>query len=94
MSPLVDETGPSRSWAKFLLDLLEPEFAPMLSPTRYIRLLSMDAESLARNARVAIGYLWLVLGRSGSRLSLPGGMLVGSSSTNLRHAARTSASNH
>lgn len=54
MPPLGNETGPSSSWAKFALDLLEPEFAPMLSPTRYIRLLGMDAESLARNARVSV----------------------------------------
>lgn len=52
MPPLSNEIELSSSWAKFAWDLVEPEFAPMLSPTRYIRLLDMDVESLARNARV------------------------------------------
>ena len=60
MPPL--ETGPSSSWAKFALDLLEPEFSPMLSPTHYIRLLSMDAESLARDARVSVSALTMTPG--------------------------------
>lgn len=54
MLPLSIEAEPSNSWAKFGLDLLEPEVAPMLSPARYIRLLGIDAETLARNARVSV----------------------------------------
>ena len=44
MSPLGDSTGPSKSWAKFALDVLNPEFAPVLSPSRNIYLLGIDAE--------------------------------------------------
>lgn len=62
MPPLGNETGPGSSWTKFALDLLEPEFAPMLSPTHYIRLLGMDAESLARNARVSVSAITLTPG--------------------------------
>lgn len=54
MPPLSVEIEPSTAWAKFALDLLEPESAPMLSPARYIRLLGMDIETLARNARVSV----------------------------------------
>jgi hypothetical protein len=62
MPPLSDEAGLNGSWAKFAVDLLEPEFAPMLSPTRYIRLLGMDAESLARNARVSVSAVTMTPG--------------------------------
>lgn len=62
MPPPSDETGPGSSWAKFVLGLLEPEFAPMLSPTQYIRLLGMDAESLARNARVSVSAITMTPG--------------------------------
>lgn len=48
------EFGPNSSWAEFSLELLEPKFAPMLSPARYIRLLGIDAETLAHNARVSV----------------------------------------
>lgn len=54
MPSLGIEIGLNSTWAKFSLDLLEPELAPMLSPARYIRLLSMDAETLARNAQVSV----------------------------------------
>lgn len=54
MRPLGIETEPSSAWAKFALDILEPEFAPVLSPARYIRLLGIDIETLARNARVSV----------------------------------------
>ena len=39
--------------SKFIEDLQYPELAPMLSPARYISLLEMDVETLARNARVS-----------------------------------------
>jgi hypothetical protein len=39
---------------KFIEDLQEAGVAPMLSPTRYIRLLGIDAKTLARNARVPV----------------------------------------
>lgn len=42
MPPLDIEAGPSNSWARFTLDLVELEFSPMLSPARYIRRLGMD----------------------------------------------------
>lgn len=38
----------------FIEDLQDPELAPMLSPARYISLLEMDVETLARNARVSV----------------------------------------
>lgn len=38
----------------FIEDLQDPELAPMLSPARYISLLGMDVETLARNARVSV----------------------------------------
>lgn len=40
--------------SKFIEDLQYPELAPMLSPARYIRLLEMDVETLARNAHVSV----------------------------------------
>lgn len=40
--------------AKFIEDLQEAGLAPMLSPTRYISLLDIDAKTLARNARVPV----------------------------------------
>lgn len=54
MPSLSIDAEPSNSWTKFGSELLEPEFAPMLSPTRYIRLLGMDTETLARNAHVSV----------------------------------------
>ncbi|MES2282501.1 MAG: DUF2384 domain-containing protein [Pseudomonadota bacterium] len=39
----------------FLTDLQDPELAPMLSPVRYVGLLGIDVETLARNARVSVG---------------------------------------
>lgn len=39
---------------KFIEDLQDPELAPMLSPARYISLLGMEVETLARNARVSV----------------------------------------
>lgn len=38
----------------FIEDLQDPELAPMLSPARYMSLLEMDVETLARNARVSV----------------------------------------
>jgi ABC-type uncharacterized transport system substrate-binding protein len=38
----------------FIEDLQDPELAPMLSPARYINLLAMDVETLARNAGVSV----------------------------------------
>ena len=38
----------------FIEDLQDPKLAPMLSPVRYINLLGMDVETLARNARVSV----------------------------------------
>lgn len=38
----------------FIEDLQDPELAPMLSPARYISLLGMEVETLARNARVSV----------------------------------------
>lgn len=54
MPPLSTEARPRNSWARFAADLLEPEFVPMLSPARYMTLLNIDAETLARNARVSV----------------------------------------
>lgn len=54
MSSLGIEASMGSTWAKFAVDLLEPELAPMLSPARYMRLLSMDAETLAQNAQVSV----------------------------------------
>ncbi len=39
---------------KFIEDLQEVGLAPMLSPTRYMSLLGIDAKTLARNARVTV----------------------------------------
>lgn len=39
--------------AKFIEDLQEAGLAPMLSPTRYISALGIDAKTLARNAGVS-----------------------------------------
>jgi hypothetical protein len=38
----------------FIEDLQDPELAPMLSPARYISLLGMEVETLARNACVSV----------------------------------------
>lgn len=38
----------------FIEDLQDPELAPLLSPARYISLLEMDVETLARNAKVPV----------------------------------------
>ncbi len=43
-----------RTLPNFIEDLQDPELAPMLSPARYISLLEIDVETLARNARVPI----------------------------------------
>ncbi|WP_431099005.1 DUF2384 domain-containing protein [Polaromonas aquatica] len=40
--------------AKFIEALQEVGLAPMLSPTRYISMLGIDAKTLARNARVPV----------------------------------------
>jgi len=48
------EIAMSLTIPNFIEDLQDPELAPMLSPTRYISLLEMDAETLARNARVSV----------------------------------------
>lgn len=40
--------------AKFIEDLQEVGLVPMLSPTRYISLLGIDAKTLARNAHVTM----------------------------------------
>ncbi len=39
--------------SNFIDDLQDPALAPILSPARYISLLGMDIETLARNARVS-----------------------------------------
>lgn len=41
----------------FIAALQDPVLAPMLSPLRYISLLGMDVETLARNAGVSVGAL-------------------------------------
>lgn len=38
----------------FIEDLQDPELAPMLSPARYMSLLEIDVETLARNAGVSV----------------------------------------
>lgn len=38
----------------FIEDLQDPALAPMLSPVRYITLLGIDVQTLARNARVSV----------------------------------------
>lgn len=40
--------------SNFIQDLQDPELAPMLSPDRYMSLLEMDVETLARNAQVSV----------------------------------------
>lgn len=54
MPSLGSETDMGSTWAKFAVDLLEPELAPMLSPARYMRLLGIGAEMLAQNAQVSV----------------------------------------
>lgn len=39
--------------SRLIEDLQDPELAPMLSPARYISLLGMDVETLARNAQLS-----------------------------------------
>ncbi|MFC6282868.1 MULTISPECIES: DUF2384 domain-containing protein [Polaromonas] len=53
-SPSSADALPEKSWVNFVADLQGPELAPMLSPVRYIDLLGMDIETLARNARVTV----------------------------------------
>lgn len=40
--------------SRFIEDLQDPKLAPMISPARYIFLLGIDVEMLARNAHVSV----------------------------------------
>ncbi|MCY1164338.1 hypothetical protein D9M73_42150 [compost metagenome] len=56
-SPGASSTTLSQHDARFIEDLQEVGLAPMLSPTRYISLLGIDAKTLARDARVTVSAL-------------------------------------
>jgi hypothetical protein len=59
--PIPSNTQAARNDAakeiSFIDALQDPVLAPMISPLRYISLLGMDVETLARNAGVSVGAL-------------------------------------
>lgn len=58
MLPMPPNTRPPKSESatgfRLIENLQDPELPPMLSPTRYITLLDMDVETLARNVGVSV----------------------------------------